>query len=313
MTVTTETHSPNSQDHGERLRAAMSAMRLSFSWLGISKTLSSQQRSQAADTFGAESKSLSAQKKLLNTNDPAYRAVSAIKTQATALVRSLSVPFPEPGIRLIRRESIDYVDAKLRSLQDDLATAVSDLDLKYETLRAEARERLGDLYAERDYPDSLQGQFEIRWDFPSIEVPEYLRQINPAIYRQECERVRHRFDEAVQMAENAFIEELTQLLDHLGERLMGDEDGRPKVFRDSAVNNLTDFFERFRQLSIGSNEGLDELVDRARGVLSGVAPQHLRDSETLRQGIRSQLSAIQSSLDGMLVDRPRRNLMRRAR
>ena len=40
---------------------------------------------------------------------------------------------------------------------------------------------------------------------------------------------------SVQLAEQAFIEELARLVDHLTERLSGAEDGKPKVFRDSAV------------------------------------------------------------------------------
>ena len=51
------------------------------------------------------------------------------------------------------------------------------------------------------------------------------------------------------MAEEAFQEEFAQLLGHLTERLGHDADGRgPKVFRDSAIGNLHDFFERFRSL-----------------------------------------------------------------
>jgi hypothetical protein len=46
------------------------------------------------------------------------------------------------------------------------------------------------------------------------------------------------------------------LVAHLTERLSGDEDGKPKVFRGSAVANLTEFFERLRHLNVGSNEQL---------------------------------------------------------
>ena len=51
---------------GDRLRTTMAAARLSFTWLGVRKTLTSAQKNQAADTFGAEGKFLSAGKKLLN-------------------------------------------------------------------------------------------------------------------------------------------------------------------------------------------------------------------------------------------------------
>ena len=55
------------------------------------------------------------------------------------------------------------------------------------------------------------------------------------------------------------MEELQQLVAHLTERLTGQSDGQPKTFRNSAVNNLTEFFDRFRQLNVRSNQDLDTL------------------------------------------------------
>jgi len=144
-----------------------------------------------------------------------------------------------------------------------------------------------------------------------VEPPPYLRQLSPSLYREECQRVQARFDEAVRLAEAAFVEELSKLVSHLTERLSGSEDGKPKIFRDSAVENLTAFFQRFRALNIGSSDQLDELVDQAQGIVRGVQPQQLRDDGDLRQQIATQLSGVQSVLEGLLVDRPRRNILRR--
>lgn len=125
--------------------------------------------------------------------------------------------------------------------------------------------------------------------------------------------MQSRFNEAVEMAEQAFFEELAGLIEHLSNRLAGTEDGKPKIFRDSAVSNLTDFFDRFSRLSINSNADLNSLVDRARNVISGVEPQQLRDSQNLRQHVSTQVASIQSNLDQLLVDRPRRRIQRRPR
>ena len=97
---------------------------------------------------------------------------------------------------------------------------------------------------------------------------------------------------------------------HLTERLSGAEDGKPKVFRDSAINNLSEFFERFRSLNVRSNEDLDNLVVQAQRVVRGVAPQTLRDDGSIRERVTNQLSAVQASLDGLMVDRPRRRIIR---
>ncbi len=289
----------------------MAAVRLSFTWFGTRKTLSAAQKNQAAHTFGAEGAFLSAGKKLIDTQHPSFKAVTAVRTRILAYFTGITLPYPEPSIRLIRQGDIQTFDVQLTTLKAELDEAVEQLDECYADLKEAARDRLGSLFNEGDYPASLQGLFGVEHDFPSVEPPDYLRQLNPELYQQECQRVTARFDEAVQLAEQAFTDELAKLVSHLCERLSGNEDNKPKVFRDSAVVNLSEFFERFRVLNIGSNEQLDSLVDQVQGIVRGVKPQQLRDQQSLRQHVAMELSAVTSVLDGLLVDRPRRNILRR--
>jgi len=297
----------------DRLRGTMAAVRLSFTWLGVRKSLSAEQKLQAADTFGAEGNYLSAGKKLFDTSHPAFRAVSAVRSQAVSMWRGLSLPYPEPGIRLIRQQDIASFDVQMTSLRVELDEAVARLNEHFGDLKRAACERLGRLYNASDYPTSLRGLFKLEHDFPSIEPPEYLRQLSPALYEQEKARVTARFDEAVRLAEEAFVGELAKLVSHLTERIAGHEDGKPKVFRDSAVTNLTEFFGRFRQLNVCSNQQLDDLVTQAQRVVRGIEPQELRDSAALRQHVATELAGVQSVLDGLLVDRPRRKILRGAK
>jgi len=309
-TILDEPAAETAQAASARLRTVMAAVRVSLAWLGVRKTLTPQQKAQAADTFGAEGTFLSAGKKLLDTNHPAYKAVTAVRGRIVALFRGMSLPYPEPGIRLIRQDDIQTFDVQITTLKAELAEAVEDLDRHFAELKRSARQRLGSLYNEADYPGSLRNMFDVTWDFPSVEPPDYLQQLNPQLYRQECERVAARFNEAVKLAEESFIAELAKLVSHLTERLSGTEDGKPKVFRDSAVANLSEFFDRFRHLNIGSSEQLDQLIQQVQGVVRGVKPQDLRDQAGLRQHVATELSAVQATLDGLLVDRPRRNILR---
>lgn len=295
------------------LRTTMAAVRVSISWFGMRKSLTTEQKAEAAEPFNAEGKYLSATKKLLDVSHPAFKAVTAIRGKVVAYWKSLSLPYPEPGIRLIRQQKIDAFAAQMREFQDELAEAVQGLDRRYSELKAAAQQRLGSLYNASDYPDSLTGLFSIDFDFPSVEPPDYLQQLNPQLYEEECQRVQSRFDEAVRLAEEAFTAELAKLISHLTERLSGNEDGKPKIFRDSAVENLTEFFQRFRQLNVRSNEQLDSLVADAQRVIRGIEPQALRDDTGLRQHVATEMSRVESVLDGMLVDRPRRNILRRPR
>ena len=298
---------------GRLLQQRMAAARLSFTWLGVRKTLTAEQKARAAEPFGAQDSYLSAGKKLLDTSHSAFKDVTAVRGQIQAYFRTVSLPYPEPGIRLVRQDQLSAFDDQLTGYRVQLSAAVSELNSHYDELQAAARQRLGELYDARDYPDSLLGLFSVDWDFPAVEPPDYLRQISPELYEQEQARVVARFEQAVQLAEQAFTSEFARLVSHLTERLSGSDDGKPKVFRDTAVTNLHEFFERFRSLSVRSDADLELLVDQAQQLLRGVEPQTLRQDQSARQQLTQQLSAVQGTLDELLVDRPRRNLIRFAR
>lgn len=294
----------------QRLRLNFAATRVNFTWFGVRKALSTEQKAQAAEHFGAEGQYLSAAKKLLDTKHEAFQQVTAVRSQIVSFWKGMSLPFPEPGVRLIRQDEVDRFNARMTDFRRELAEAVVNLDRHFEQLKAAARDRLGSLYNPADYPPTLRGLFGVEFDFPSVEPPEYLLRLNPHLYQQERQRIATRFDEAVRLAEEAFTAEFAKLVAHLAERLTAGPEGERKVFRDTAVTNLREFFNRFRSLNVRSSADLDRLVDTAQRTLSGVDPQAVRTSDSLRQHVTAQLSAVQAALDQMLVDQPRRRVLR---
>src|SRR5690606_15349322 len=136
------------------LRHTFSAMRVSFTWLGVRKSLSTDQRQQAANQFGAQEKYISAGKKLIDTGHPAMRAVNQVRRQIVDYWKGMSLPFPESGIRLVRQDELKQLNGQLEIFSEHLAVAVSHLQAAYDEIKQQARERLGSLYCESDYPDT---------------------------------------------------------------------------------------------------------------------------------------------------------------
>ena len=199
----------------------------------------------------------------------------------------------------------------MSQFRQELLDAARELSGQYEQIKSEARRRLGSLFNAGDYPTTLDGMFELEVSYPAIEPPHYLIARNPGVFEAEQARVRERFEAAVEMAEQAFATELQRLTAHLAERLTGLQDGEPKVFRDTAITNFTEFFERFRRLNVRSNPELDAIVDQARQVITGIEPQQLRDSVRLRAMVANDFTRIEQAVGDLLVDRPRRNILRR--
>jgi len=107
--------------------------------------------------------------------------------------------------------------------RQELQEAASELAGQYDQIKAEAQRRLGTLFSASDYPQTLDGLFDLEVTYPAIKPPNYLLALHPDVYQAEQARVRERFE--------------------------------------SAVENLREFFERFRRLNIRSSSELDMLVE----------------------------------------------------
>lgn len=307
MTTATLPNTGN-QDFVQQLRLETAAVRLMHGKFGVRRALSKAQVKQAAETFGAAGEYFSASKKRINTRHTAYKACTKIISQARCYWRTMTVPFPVKGIRLLRRDLLESFDETLCRYRDELLEATKGLQAVYADLRNEAREQLGDLFDPTDYPADIRDAFLLAWDYPSVEPPDHLKQLNPKLYELEQQKVAARLQEAIHLAEEAFAAELNQLVAHLVDRLSGDEDGQPKKFRESAVSNLTEFVARFQEMKVGNNAELDQLVERASQVVAGLDVADLRKDASLRLSIAEQMTKVKESLDGLIVERPIRHV-----
>src|SRR3990172_8409180 len=104
--TTTLAATTTSSSSSERLRSTTAAVRVSFTWMGVHRTLSTQQKARAAESFGAEGSFLTAGKKLLDTSHPAFRDVVSVRSRIASYWKGLTLPYPEAGIRLLRQEDV---------------------------------------------------------------------------------------------------------------------------------------------------------------------------------------------------------------
>lgn len=83
---------------------------------------------------------------------------------------------------------------RLRTTMAAVRVSVSWLDTKKSLTaeqKAEAAAPFGTdarFFSAGDYPESLRGMFSVEFDFPSVQTPDYLQQLNPVLYEEECRR-----------------------------------------------------------------------------------------------------------------------------
>jgi hypothetical protein len=98
---------------------------------------------------------------LASVRYPAYKEVTAVRGRVQSFWKGCTLPYPEPGVRLIKQDNVEHFNEQMEEFRDQLTEAVGKLDQHYAELKASARRRLGQLYNPDDYPDSLEGLFGV--------------------------------------------------------------------------------------------------------------------------------------------------------
>lgn len=307
MTTNNNNQQPAAGNVAAELAAATIGCRVSFTWIGQTKKIDGEQQAEAAAVFGANAEAVTMSKRLFDTKNEQYRNVTAVRSAIKRFWNNETLPFTEPGVRLLRRENAAEFARKMVGFAADLAGSVRELDNVFGQLKAEAAERLGELFDGSDYPDSLAGEFGVKFDFPNLAPPEYLATLSPELYQRESRRVAAQFEQAAELAESAFLAELATMVERVTETLTTADNGKPRIFRDTLISNFNAFFGRFRSLSIGSSSELVALVERAQNALASVSPAALRTDSILRESVRRNMASVSNALTAE-ASRPARRI-----
>jgi len=108
-TVTVSDISLEATSPALRLRRMAAAVRVSLHWWGTHRSLTTEQKEEVGLAYGADSRFLTAGKKILDTKHEAFRKLPSTRTRLKNYWRGLTLPYTEPGVRLIRQADIQAV------------------------------------------------------------------------------------------------------------------------------------------------------------------------------------------------------------
>jgi hypothetical protein len=296
---------------------------LRLSRWGGSKALSADQNAEIASTAGTTAKRLSASKRLYDSKHPAIRKVNEIINQAEAYWKSMTLPYVEPGVRLLRHDLVLEFEQTMRRISESLTPSLENLQANLGEIREQAQQELGTLFNAQDFPNDVRGLYRIAWNYPNTEPPNYLAKLSPEIYQQEVARVRQRFDDTVELALGSFTTNFKEVLERIAEQLAeAKTPGRKKAFYESSVDHLKETVRFFREqiapLSLHrfNDSKLDEVVTQAENLFSGFtnseeAAKEVRNSTIFRDEVKDLVDQMQTSLEGLITDAPLRKINRR--
>jgi antitoxin component HigA of HigAB toxin-antitoxin module len=231
---------------------------------------------------------------------------TAIKTWVRA--RCLPSPFKGKGILILPVRLIQEVAEEVEASRRDRGPLIDRFIEMYAQRKQEAQIKLGAGYDENDYPsiDLVREAFTFEFQMWELSAPGQLQAINRELYQRELTKLQNMWGEASHQVTTVLLQEFRKLTAHVAEKLQPGENGKPKVFRDTTVTNLTTWLELFKSRNLTDDQTLVETVERARQLITGIHPDTIRDSDTLRAELATDFANITSTLDAALIDRPLR-------
>jgi len=254
----------------------------------------------------ADKRRLGLSKQLIQAEE--YDAIKSYFGELRQWIYARTVPsFFKDGFQLASLEAVETIEARMRkALNDDLPPLVNALVKEYPGKVALAELALGSQFRNSDYPTSteLAQQFGITWNWIAFTTPEALP---PELRAAEEEKMKKQISDAGEQIIDAMRTALAELIAHAVEKLTPGPDGKPKIFRDSLIGNITDFIETFPSRNFMGDADLAALVTKAKTVLEGAGdPDRLRKFSSVREQTAAAFKEIQGTLDTMIETRKAR-------
>lgn len=292
------------------LMEALAGTKVQFKWLGTQKSLTDEEKEDMARSKGVSADMLRLGKSLLNTKNEHYRALTKIQSRVKDYWHSNTLPWVDPGIRLLKRTDLQTFTETMDHFSLDLEAAAQTFGEHYEEVLQEARSMLGPLWHRSDYPQHTTGLFGLSYSFPNLAPPSYL---DPEVFEREMQLRSQQFAQSLELAEAQFAEELARMVERLLDALQPAADGTKKILRGSVVEGFRDFFETFKKLNFRSGSDLAQVVAQAEALVGDVDPAVLRVDKRLKLRLSESMDQVLTSLDSCSALKRKRTLERVSR
>jgi len=226
--------------------------------------------------------------------------------------RTLSVPGHfRRGVYLLPVPKVVEVDQRMEQLRTERDVLIESFLAVYKVETEKARAKLGSLFDEKDYPpvDQVCDAFYFRTCYIDMGTPGTLKDQSSDIWKREREKAEKEWATAAEHIQATMRQSLLDLVQHMRERLTGDSDGKPKMFRDTLVTNMREFLEWFEPRNITDDSEMAKVVEQCRKVLGSADAQTLRDTPTVRAKVATGMAQVEAELDKLVADKPKRRTL----
>lgn len=221
-------------------------------------------------------------------------------------LRGMAIPTPRVfGERtyLVPLGAVKTVDDRLTEIRTELHAEGFLLSQRYAAAVERQKLAVGKLFDPKLYPspERIAKAFDIDWAYVSFSAPERLETVDRALFESTQRKYERRMGEAYDEVKLVLRETLRQLVGDIASKLTPGPDGKPRVFRNTVLEGLTEFLGTFDMRNIADDADLKRVVGRLRKMTRGVDPERLREMDDVRADVAAGMLAATAELDKLVA------------
>lgn len=221
----------------------------------------------------------------------AFAGILKAWNKADAEYRMYTLPWLDSGFRILSSASYFKFTQMMREDETEFNKAVESFIKVFPKHIEDARQRLGSLFKEDDYPKpkTLRDRFSFGYRILPLPAAEDFRILG--LSDEEMETVRAEAEasqkEAVKQALADVARRIEDVVGHMAKRL-----NSGSTFRDTLVSNVFEMAELIPALNITDDPMLVDISNRMRETLCAFSPDQLRTNNTARERIAKEAADI---------------------
>lgn len=212
------------------------------------------------------------------------------------------------GMRLIPLANVNRVEDRFAQTLVQFRAALKAFIVAYPQRKAEARQRLGNLYRESEYPTAreIRNAYRLTKRWVSFDPPQALKQLNTEVWKQNSQQLAAQMAEAGQECKEVLRARMVEYTQWLVERLTADPgDTKRKAIAESKIEDFRQFLASFESLNLMGDAEMSAFVAQARRAVEGLDVKSLRSDDAARNQIREVFAGIQQQTEAWVTEQSR--------
>ena len=213
-----------------------------------------------------------------------------------------TMPWQDRGARLLPTSLFLSYKAEMNSRESSYVAMVNRFIPNYAAAKQTARNYLGSMYREEDYPDVNDIASKYKWTLSVSPIPSsgHFCLDVPA---EDLENVRKSCDDFVEQkvaeAMRKPWEDLHTMLTGMSGKLqeVDELNGTPKRFHETFVTNALDLCKLLNHMNITNDPQLDKARQQLELVLAGTDVDDIKENEFVRSDMKKRVDNILNQFD----------------